>query len=214
MPRASSRSSERLVWSSSCARSSRLARSGSPPGARARGAQEQREPDEPRLRAVVEVALEAPALGVADLDEPRARRPQLLEAPVQLGVQARDVRAQEPAEEGERHQRGRHEGRPPRHVARAGHRDDDEQEGEQRAGVDGRELQPGERRRALPVARGADHHHDEQADVEQRAHDAPGQRQRLVVADEQDVVRAVGAVQRLGRRPNSSQGRKLSGKIR
>ena len=38
----------------------------------------ERDGDEPLLRAVVEVALEPPALGVADLDDPRARRGELL----------------------------------------------------------------------------------------------------------------------------------------
>ena len=39
-----------------------------------------RERDQPLLRAVVQVALEAPALGVADLDDARARRRQLVRA--------------------------------------------------------------------------------------------------------------------------------------
>ena len=83
----------------------------------ARGAQEQRERDQPRLRAVVQVALEPAALGVARLDDAGARRAQLLEALAQLGVEVDDVAAQQPAEERERHQRGRDERRPPGGVA-------------------------------------------------------------------------------------------------
>ena len=44
---------------------------------------------EPLLRAVVQVAPEPPALGVARLDEPRARRPQRLQPRAQLDLQAR-----------------------------------------------------------------------------------------------------------------------------
>ena len=51
-------------------------------------AQVERERDEPRLRAVVEVALEPAALGVAGLDDPRARRAQLDDVGAQLGVEA------------------------------------------------------------------------------------------------------------------------------
>ena len=122
MPRASSRSSARLVCSSSCARSSSAASSASPSARVARRAQQQRERDEPRLRAVVQVALEPPALGVAGLDEPRARGAQLLQARAQLGVELRDVAAQQAAEERERQQRGRDERGPPGGVAGAGAR--------------------------------------------------------------------------------------------
>ena len=48
--------------------------------------QVERERDEPLLRAVVQVALEPPALGVAGLDDARARRRQLL---VRVGVRQR-----------------------------------------------------------------------------------------------------------------------------
>ena len=115
----------------------------------------QRERDEPRLRAVVEVALEAPPRGIARLHEPRARRPQLLHALVQLRVEMGDVAAQQPAEERERHQPGRDERGPPGDVARAGPRHRDEQEGQQRADVDRRQLQPLERARLRqsPIAR-------------------------------------------------------------
>ena len=47
-----------------------------------------RQRDEPLLRTVVEVALEPPALGVAGLDDPRARSLQLLQASAQLDLQA------------------------------------------------------------------------------------------------------------------------------
>ena len=120
MPRASSRSSPRLSRSSSWARSSRPASSLVLGRADARGAQQQGERDEPRLRAVVEVALEPPARGVAGRHEPRAARPQLLHALLQFGVEVRHVAAQEPAEEGERHQPGGDERGPVRGVADAG----------------------------------------------------------------------------------------------
>ena len=48
----------------------------------------QREGDEPLLGAVVQVALEPAALRRAGLDEPGARRPQLLDARAQLRLQA------------------------------------------------------------------------------------------------------------------------------
>ena len=44
--------------------------------------------DEPLLGAVVEVAAEAPPLGVAGLDDPRARGAQRLEPGAQLGLEA------------------------------------------------------------------------------------------------------------------------------
>ena len=47
--------------------------------------QRERERDEPLLRAVVEVALQAAALGVLRLDEAGARGPDLLEVPLALG---------------------------------------------------------------------------------------------------------------------------------
>ena len=50
---------------------------------RAGHAEPERDRDEALLRAVVEVALEPPPLGVADLDEPRARGGELL---VRVGV--------------------------------------------------------------------------------------------------------------------------------
>ena len=89
MPRASSRSS--LV---ACASSSMLASSSSAAAAgsasslpRAR-LQVERQRDQPLLRAVVQVALEPAARGVAGLDDARARGAQLLDAGAQLGVEA------------------------------------------------------------------------------------------------------------------------------
>ena len=84
MPRASSRSSSRLVCSSPDAASSSSARAPRSPRPHARRAQQQRRARPARMRAVVEVALEPPALGVAGLDEPCPRRAQLLDARPQL----------------------------------------------------------------------------------------------------------------------------------
>ena len=53
----------------------------------------------------MEVALQPPALGVAGLDDPRARGAQLLQARAQLGVELGEAAAQQAAEEGEGHQR-------------------------------------------------------------------------------------------------------------
>ena len=86
MPRASSRSS------SSAARSSRFGRveRAGPVGVElgAQQPQREREHDEPLLGAVVEVALEPPARGVAGLDGPGARRAELLELRARLRLQA------------------------------------------------------------------------------------------------------------------------------
>ena len=86
MPRASSRSS------ASAARSSRFG------GVEASGSvvaelgaqqpQREREHDEPLLGAVVQVALEPAALGVAGFDGPGARRAELLELRARLRLQA------------------------------------------------------------------------------------------------------------------------------
>ena len=48
----------------------------------------QRQRDEPRLRAVVEVALDAPPFAVGRLDQPRPRGAQLDQARAQLGIEA------------------------------------------------------------------------------------------------------------------------------
>ena len=48
----------------------------------------ERQRDEPLLRAVVQVALQAPALGQPGLEQPLARALQLVDAGAQLGVEA------------------------------------------------------------------------------------------------------------------------------
>ena len=157
MPRASSRSSARLVPSSSCARSSRLPSCSSSVDPPARGPQQQRERDEPRLRAVVQVALEPPPRGVARLDQPRARRAELLRRLGELVVEVRHVAAQQPAEERERRQRSGDERGPEGDVAAAGAGHRDEQERPERAHVHGAQLQPleGARCPASAAARAA-----------------------------------------------------------
>ena len=55
---------------------------------RAQEPQCQREADEPLLSAVVKVALEPPALGVARLDDAGARRAEILQLRARLGLQA------------------------------------------------------------------------------------------------------------------------------
>ena len=67
MPRASSRSSARLVSSSDCARSSSDDRLGIAVHPLARLDEQHRKGHQPRLRAIVQVALQTPALGVAGL---------------------------------------------------------------------------------------------------------------------------------------------------
>jgi hypothetical protein len=194
MPRASSRSSARPVRSSSCARSSSSASSGSAP-ARARAAQQQRQRDQPRLRPVVQVALQPAALGVAGLDEPRARRPQLLQPHAQLGVELRDVAAQQAAEERERQHGGGQERGQPGGVAGAGPRDHHEQEREQRGRVHRRQLEPLVRARAAPVHDRPHEHDQEQHDVERRGERERDVRQVLVAPDEQQIDRALVAAQ-------------------
>ena len=198
MPRASSRSSARLVCSSSWARSSSGPELVVRGRAHARRPQHQRERDEARLRAVVEVALEAPPRGVARRHEPRARRPQLLHALLQLRVEMRDVAAQQSAQERERHQPGGDERRPPGGVARAGPRHRDEQEGQQRADVDRRQLQPLERARPAPEPDRPREHDDEQHEVEQRAEGGEEGGQPVVAADQEEVGRAVAAAELVG----------------
>ena len=89
MPRASSRSSSRARDELAAGRLEQ------PPGGRrverelALGEAElQRERDEPLLGAVVQVALEPAALEHRDVDEPRARALELLDAGAQLGLEA------------------------------------------------------------------------------------------------------------------------------
>jgi hypothetical protein len=147
------------------------------------------------LRAVVQVALDLAARGVARLHDAGARGAQLLVALAQLRVEMRDVAAQQPAEERERHQPGGDERRPPGHVAAAGLRDRHEQERQQGAHVDRRELEPLELAGAAPVADRPDEHEREQAGVEERAERLEDRREIVVRPDQQHVLRAVLAVE-------------------
>ena len=63
--------------------------------------QDDAEADEPLLRAVVEVALELAAGGVAGLDDPRAGRPQIGQPRAQVGLQAL-VLERDPGRRGDR----------------------------------------------------------------------------------------------------------------
>ena len=92
-----------------------------------RCAEEQRKADEAGLRAVVEVALESPARGVARLHESYARCSQLLQTRAQLGVELGHAAAQQPAKERERRQSRRDESGQPGGVAAARERDGHEQ---------------------------------------------------------------------------------------
>ena len=89
MPWASSRSSSRAAAVSSPAASSIRASSLVTIGGRAgtREAQVVGQREQPLLGAVVEVALEPAPLGVAGLDDPRARRAQIMELGQHLGLQ-------------------------------------------------------------------------------------------------------------------------------
>ena len=92
IPRASSRSSSSDSESSSPADvSSSSASAGSVRSAALDHAQLERHGHEPRLRPVVEVALEPPALGVAGSDDALARRAQLGEPVLRLRLQPRVV---------------------------------------------------------------------------------------------------------------------------
>ena len=88
MPWASSRSSSTARRSSASASSRRVAPAILSLPSRERGSQRERQPDEPLLRAVVEVALEPPALGVARLDDAGARSAQMLELRARFGLEA------------------------------------------------------------------------------------------------------------------------------
>ena len=88
MPRAMLRSSSSDALSSSRAVSSSCASGLSAGSWFGDDAQDDRERDEPLLRAVVEVALELAARGVAGLDDPGARGPQVAQAGAQVGLQA------------------------------------------------------------------------------------------------------------------------------
>ena len=87
MPRASSRSSAVACSSSSEASSSSDAASAVTPELRPREPEVEGERDQTLLGAVVEVALDAPSLGVARLDDAGARRAKLLDAGAELGVE-------------------------------------------------------------------------------------------------------------------------------
>ena len=86
IPRASSRSS-RSDSSSSCLASSSRRRAGGPHELTLQGPELQRERDQPLLRAVVQVSLEPSPLGLRNLDDARARPPQLLHPRAQLGLE-------------------------------------------------------------------------------------------------------------------------------
>ena len=102
MPRASSRSSASAVAS----RAGQLVdlRVLQP---RLEHPQVEREADELLLGAVVEVALDPPPRGVARLDDPQPREPQLLHARLQVGLQALVVDRQRRGRRGRHDQLGR-----------------------------------------------------------------------------------------------------------
>ena len=90
MPDARSRSSPTAACALANALStSSSAPAGSPVEALARELQLDHQRHQPLLRAVVQVAPEPPALGVARLDQPRARRAQRLQPRAQLDLQPR-----------------------------------------------------------------------------------------------------------------------------
>ena len=90
MPRASARSSARASTTSASA-SARSSSTDVPSVGEPSAGELEREPDPEQalLRSVVEVALDAPPLGVARLDDPRAGGAHLGELGAQLGLQAR-----------------------------------------------------------------------------------------------------------------------------
>jgi hypothetical protein len=161
----------------------------------ARQPQQQRQPDEPRLRPVVQVALELPPRGVAGRHHPRPRLPQLLQALAQLVGEMHDVAAQQPAEERERRHEGRHERDPPRGVADPGPRDRDRQERQQREDVHRRQLQPLELAGPAPAPHRPHEHDGEQDEVHGRAERRQHVRQVRIVADEDQALRALVAAE-------------------
>ena len=88
MPRASSRSSSSEACSSALDSSSSAGRVRVRLHLHPRQLELQGQRHQPRLRAVVQVALEPPPLGVARLHQPRPRGAQLLDPRPQLGLQA------------------------------------------------------------------------------------------------------------------------------
>ena len=102
MPRASARSSSSAPPTSASASVEQLVDGAVPVGESAAGELEcEPDPEQALLGAVVEVALEPPPLGVAGLDDPRARGAHLGELGAQLRLQARVL---------EREARGRADG--------------------------------------------------------------------------------------------------------
>ena len=95
----------------------------------------------------------------------------------------------------------------------AGLGDGHEQEREQRAHVDGRELQPLECGRVAPAPARAAQHDDEQRAVEQRAEGHPERRQPRVRPDQEQVLRAAGAVELRRAGDEQRRARTRSGKI-
>ena len=196
MPRASSRSSERLVSSSSIASPSIASRS--PPAPRA------------RRRAELSRSLSATSRDCAPSCRSRSRRRR--SASPASTIRARDARsssrlARSSASSSDRWVRSRparkangirpvamnaahHAALPD---ARAGHRH--EQEGQQREGVDGRELQALERRRRPPAADRPGEHDGEEHEVAEGAEAGEHRRQVVVAADQQQVGRAVVAAE-------------------
>ena len=160
-------------------------------------AEQQIHADDPPLRAVVQVALDAPAFGVARVDEPGTRRAQLVQPRHELGVEACDVALQQPAEERERQERGHAEGQPPeqRRVG-GGPGGHDEERGEP-ARVHGPEGDAVERVGTPPVLPEPCDHDDEEHDIERRLYAGQGIGQIRVALDQPQVPRAVVARQLL-----------------
>ena len=129
------------------------------------------------------------------VDEPRPRGAELLQAGAQLGVEPRDVAAQQAGEERERQHGGGDERGPQRALPGARLGDGDQQEREQPARVDGRELDALERRRPPPAAREPDEHDHEQHAYAERDEREQRGRDAGVVVDEQQVRRAVVAAE-------------------
>ena len=90
---------------------------------------------------------------------------------------------------------GRDERRPPRRVADAGAGHRHEQEGQQREGVDRRELQAVDRRRRPPAPDRPREHDAEEHEVAEGAEAGEHRRQVVVAADQQQVGRAVVAAE-------------------
>ena len=84
-----------------------------------------------------------------------------------------------------------------------------EQERQQRADVDRRELQPLERPGLAPVPQRTGEHEDEEPAVQQRAEAAPDVRERLVAPDQQQVLGALAAeLRRAGEQERGNEGQR------